>query len=180
MICPKCGYDAGEAKFCPECGEKMLLLSTEENQTISVQDNKKSKKKIIVVISVAVAIIGLFVALFGSIASRGKYVEWSTIKADYIDNGVIAKEKYKNILFYVRIDSVLASYGSYAEVSFFEDSTWNEKCSFKGRVHFKDVSKLHSGHCYVIKGGLSNLDLTKFDEINFVYIKNAKVISYRE
>ena len=24
MICPKCGYDCGNAKFCPECGEKLL------------------------------------------------------------------------------------------------------------------------------------------------------------
>lgn len=24
MICPKCGYACGNAKFCPECGEKLL------------------------------------------------------------------------------------------------------------------------------------------------------------
>ena len=181
MICPKCGKDAGEAKFCPECGEKMLLPSTEENQTISVQDNK-NKKKIIVVISVAVAIVCLFLVLLGSITSKGKYVEWSTIKTEFLDNGIIAKKEYdKNLLFYVRIDSIKSNAEPpYVEVSFFEDSSWGDKCSFKGNVFFKDASKLHTGYCYIIKGGINNLSLTDNGNIKHVYIKNAKVISYRE
>ena len=30
MFCTKCGYNAGTAKFCPKCGEKLEINNEEE------------------------------------------------------------------------------------------------------------------------------------------------------
>ncbi len=77
MICPKCGKDAGDAKFCPECGEKMTLPvdtaegsnATEEKEQPAVveitQPAKKSKKKLIAVAVVAVVVVVLIIVFAG-------------------------------------------------------------------------------------------------------------------
>lgn len=41
MFCPKCGKDAGEAKYCPECGE----ILTQEFIAINETNFRKKKKK---------------------------------------------------------------------------------------------------------------------------------------
>ena len=40
MICPKCGTDAGQSKFCPECGEKLIDLQPERPTSDDAQPDK--------------------------------------------------------------------------------------------------------------------------------------------
>ena len=85
MICPKCGKDAGEAKFCPECGEKLTTV-TEESETVEIAQNsavdtpqapeiempkheKKNKKKII--IAAAAAVVVVVIVLIAILGSKG-------------------------------------------------------------------------------------------------------------
>ena len=48
MICPKCGYDAEDHKFCPECGEKLIAsnaeldLFDEENEPTPIEETQNT------------------------------------------------------------------------------------------------------------------------------------------
>ncbi len=44
MICPKCGKDAGEAKYCPECGSPLFVDGT-ENSTIEPMEEQGQTKE---------------------------------------------------------------------------------------------------------------------------------------
>lgn len=92
MTCPKCGKDAGEAKFCPECGEKMTQsVETAEGSSVveekeqpavveTSQPTKKNKKKLIAVVAAAtVVVIVTLIAILGGKSSIEKKVigTWS-------------------------------------------------------------------------------------------------------
>lgn len=75
MKCPKCNFDVSKSnKFCPECGEKMLEITTdtvsaepkiEENVIVKKKPkNKKVKKILIISISAVVGCGLIFLILF--------------------------------------------------------------------------------------------------------------------
>ena len=132
MICPKCGKDAGEAKFCPECGTNLNASAEEAKNELPKVKNSKKKfafKKVYMLAAVGVvvataAVLGVIAVIFNT--KPATYVDWQIIYNDYLENGQTAKEKYgkqKN-LFYVRIDEI-NQYG--ADVTFFNKNNKNKK-----------------------------------------------------
>ena len=191
MICPKCGKDAGEAKFCPECGENLSAPSENETKTEIVQENKtvakpkKKIKKIWILLAIVVAVVAFFgIKSIVKSAKPAKYVSWNTIYSDTLDNAKIAEKKYskEKLIFYVYVTEI----GNDAEVEFF-DSNWNKpNISFewgnKNSVFFDDYSGLHTGNYYVIEGYIYRLYIsttyhpTKPDESKLgVHIEDAKI-----
>ena len=69
MNCPKCGYNAENFKFCPECGAKILpdLGETENTNKNSIKKSKSSlAKKIIISAIVVILVIAIVVGvIFG-------------------------------------------------------------------------------------------------------------------
>ena len=63
MYCPKCGADAGDAKFCPNCGANLSgevkQEQPQQTQTVIVQEKPKKKKHTL--LKVVVALIVFFV-----------------------------------------------------------------------------------------------------------------------
>ncbi|WOC33020.1 MULTISPECIES: zinc ribbon domain-containing protein [Caproicibacterium] len=55
MKCPKCGFEAGEAKFCPECGEK-LKGPDEKRNTVIASFISKHKFPIIITCAIIVTV----------------------------------------------------------------------------------------------------------------------------
>ena len=48
MICPKCGKEAGESKFCPECGNTLtanVVIYSENNDSKVLDDTIKNTDK---------------------------------------------------------------------------------------------------------------------------------------
>lgn len=196
MICPKCGKDAGEAKFCPECGTNLVVLSERNDRPESEQEmnpditNKTSKKKIKKAWLLLAALIALggFFGITGAVKSAKKdapeapatYVDWLTIYHDYQDNGQTATEKHakqKN-LFYVYIDQIDSIDTT---VTFYEQNWERSEVPFLNKhschVRFNDYSKIHTGHYYVVEGNISYLWIDSDKFISYVEISNANVVS---
>lgn len=190
--CPKCGYDAGEFKFCPECGESLSVSLDKESvlEPLAEQENalkenpaplKKIKKRWILL-----AIVVLAIAFFGnkSVVYSVKPVsdtDWSTIYSDYFDNAQTANKKYRNqkLKLYVYIDSID---DRSATVTFF-DSNWNAS-PFRVTwpiVKFKDYSSLHQGKYYIISGRITQFSSISADgnSVGWITVEDAKVISER-
>ncbi len=68
MYCSNCGKDAGENKFCPECGNPLM---SEDKNPVPVQEKtqKKSKKGLIIIAVIVLAVIAL---IAGKGLSKGK------------------------------------------------------------------------------------------------------------
>lgn len=107
MICPKCGYDAEKHRFCPECGEQIIVpdaessmidIVNEENPMEETQDtdfekikfteNKQmkyvNKKKIVMAgATILVAVITIVIALTGGFKSHSEKIAACMQKGNY-------------------------------------------------------------------------------------------------
>lgn len=70
MTCPKCGTETGSAKFCPECGEK--IVANEEMQKEPIQETAQVNPKpnnikfIIPIVALALVVVILIGILLGN------------------------------------------------------------------------------------------------------------------
>ena len=123
MICPKCGKDAGAAKFCPECGE---ILAQESIATNETNPQKKKKKKgcffalLIPVILCILFVVGIKVG-FIQFENTAKMTQAEYPKAEEFDaysvmfyelNNNVKRKSYlqdvisKRYRFYLKVDKI--------------------------------------------------------------------------
>lgn len=70
MLCPKCGKEAGQSKFCPHCGSCIEeVKAPSANQTIGYQygvsHRKKKKHKVLPIVLAVIVFFIAIVAIFG-------------------------------------------------------------------------------------------------------------------
>lgn len=63
MFCPKCGADAGNAKYCPECGAP--LFTDDVSPKGNSKKPKKKRGKAIAIVIVAIVVLFILIAAFG-------------------------------------------------------------------------------------------------------------------
>ena len=120
MLCPKCGADAGDFKFCPECGSPMNAKEetspvienggedskspAESNMPIQLENaepviqsgkEKTGNKKILAIIA---AIIVLLIAVFAAVLSKPNVVKISAVYKGDTSELIVLDEKNKGIV----------------------------------------------------------------------------------
>ncbi len=135
MYCPNCGKDAGDSKFCPDCGTKVEVIKNAEeanpsNSSLGYEEirdahyeaaekieNKKGKKKLIgcltPIIIIAVVIAGIFVALKVKTMGPASDISFSEVYSAYSSNATSASKTYdgKKFTFYF-IPYKISEYGT--------------------------------------------------------------------
>ncbi|MBR4451053.1 MAG: zinc ribbon domain-containing protein [Clostridia bacterium] len=199
MNCPKCGKDAGESKFCPECGASITGDVTPDTQNEKSKPKKK-KTGLIVVLVLALIVVGIIAVpklLNSGNSSKqepAQDISFSALHSDLKTNSVAAAEKYKAQRFtlYFQVKTIEGS-SNEAEClgnlwdSSYEKFPW-EKFLMDGGlkkiysavdVYFsKDVAaQLEKEGYYKIEG---TFDYSSYDDVRdqfvFAKIKNATIV----
>ena len=176
MNCPKCGYDVGEHKFCPECGNKM----SGGNESSSNKD--KGKIYLAVIIVLALALVGTLLALFLPKLSNNKAeggkpseISFSLLRSDFDSNAISSAEKYNDKRFYFHIyvtgissNGVLT--GIIRDSNNTKSTEYDTSLGFGARPAWKD-----NGHMWWVMELTANLEDAKNMVVGGEYFVSGKL-----
>ena len=166
MFCPKCGFDVGESKFCPECkkeikeemqtlekscseevreensisGSESVTNRNEYNDALKRIEHEKAKKR---KIGCFIPITLLIVLLVVRVVCVNNRDETETVETSIAEASVAEEEKVWNLEHYVDdYGEILPEYwliAGYFDGTFSNSATTDSECSAKAYYDYNDT-----------------------------------------